>query len=234
MKEKQSGSKVWMGMKRHMKTKFTLVELLVVIAIIAILAAMLLPALNKARDRARDSECTSQFKQYGTALHMYSNDNNDFLGAIFLHGGSVSAGGAITFPSLFNPYLENRKGLTGKSTVMLCPYIARNYPSTNTYVSYKCSIWWNCDKMGCNRAVLNNTTYGNCGPARKTGQVKYPSIAQIFRDAYSNQHSKASYANCGTPTTFVDGHVSFQNYYANPASLKSQNNYRGWDADPKF
>jgi prepilin-type N-terminal cleavage/methylation domain-containing protein len=62
-----------------MRRKFTLIELLVVIAIIAILAAMLLPALNKAREKARSSACTSNLKQIGSASHMYVSDNQDFL-----------------------------------------------------------------------------------------------------------------------------------------------------------
>ncbi|MEI6521791.1 MAG: prepilin-type N-terminal cleavage/methylation domain-containing protein, partial [bacterium] len=58
---------------------FTLIELLVVIAIIAILAAILFPVFARAREKARQSTCTSNQRQIAASITMYTQDHEEIL-----------------------------------------------------------------------------------------------------------------------------------------------------------
>ncbi len=79
---------------------FTLIELLIVIAIIAILAGMLLPALSKAREKAKLVSCTSNFKQQAAYFQYYTNDNNDWL-PLAKYSGTPAYNHSMFYPSVF-------------------------------------------------------------------------------------------------------------------------------------
>ncbi len=120
-----------------MRKSFTLIELLVVVAIIAVLVAMLLPALNMAREKAKQAACSSNLRQIATGIYYYGEDEG-----IYPH--QIWDGTSYSF-RLFLPCLLRVTGCVKDYSVWYCPSNpapkAEKYPPSSCWANSPPSGW---------------------------------------------------------------------------------------------
>ena len=131
-----------MKTSRRFVRGFSLVELLVVVGMIAILCGMLLPAIGKARAKARGIQCLNNLRQLGLGWQMYADDS---LGALVPNWGSGIAGMDATCPSWAGGVMDYTSSSHNTNTDYLIhpgvgdrPYGALLGPYTRDYKLYRC------------------------------------------------------------------------------------------------
>jgi prepilin-type N-terminal cleavage/methylation domain-containing protein/prepilin-type processing-associated H-X9-DG protein len=237
--ESAFGRKTKAGGKMKAAKLFTLIELLVVIAIIAILASMLLPALNKARGKARSISCINNLKQLGLINAQYVSDFNGWMPHRYSN-------------STFWAQLYVEKGYTtGSKDIFICPSEqpgkwTGNHNYSNTY-AIRMGYYTNIYRNPC-FYVAGSTTYEYTSPDKA---ITFADAARIISGKILSYYCMGNDSGGVTSTdfgvanavhsigrinsVFVDGHAAMVDrvgmtnakirYYAEHESYQTKANY---------
>ena len=239
--------------RRVKLTSFTLIELLVVIAIIAILAAMLMPALQQARETAKNIKCENNVKQVSMAFQNYAMDFKGFAPAqkySWFNGGTATSEKVDWVQFLRNqlkyiPKDKKNAGTPSPNSILYCPsgtQVSTSMPSThlgiNGYMHVPRSGGSYYNAYGTNASRGAGKKAWNCdsrGVWVKTETIDRPARIAQLGDAVTNDYRMpVNFANLselssfrhsdGINVGFWDGHAE----YAKRAKFKMPNKEQ-WD-----
>lgn len=230
------------------RQRFTLIELLVVVAIIAILAAMLLPALTRAREKARGTNCLGNLRQLSIAHAMYSDDFDDRFSnchwsngfpdhAWFMNLGTYIVGDYDGKVTDWRTYFQPKTA--GNTSLFTCP--SDEYAGLKWTPSYGYHAYYNAEYYA------DHDLFNWSVDCHKVTQFRHPELCYVLVD--SNYHvNPASYENArihpndptinvgaphsnGTNLSFADGHAEHRRYTVETFPTRTEDAYL-WYVEP--